>query len=149
METVHFARNPYNYDTDFASETTGQLNEEPSVTQQQFKEECDINTIAKNYGMTGQLPAAVFMPQYGDFTEVADFQTALHQIQRAEASFMAMPATVRDRFNNDPQRFLAFTSDVRNADELKALGLTRSAPPVPPPVPSAPLPTPVTPANPA
>lgn len=146
METIHFARNPYNYDTDLASETTGQLNEEPSVTQQQFKEECDINTIAKNFGLTGTLPTPVYLPTYGDFTEVEDFQSALHAIQRAEASFMAMPSNVRERFNNNPQKFLDFTSDSRNADELRSLGLFRDAPSPPVPQPSVPNPTPVTPA---
>jgi len=146
METIHFARNPYNYDADYASETTGQLNEEPSVTQQQFKEECDINTIARNFGVTGHIPLPVYMPTYGDFTDVGDFQSALHAIQRAEASFMAMPSEVRARFENSPQKFLDFTSDVRNADEARALGLFRDAAPAPIPQPSSTLPTPVTPA---
>lgn len=136
-----FARNPYNYDTDVASASTGLVTTEPSLAQQQWKDECDINTIAKQFGLTGKMPQAVYLPTFGDFTEVSDFQTALHTIQMAEASFLAMPAHVRERFNNDPQRFLEFTSDARNAAEIAALGLTKTAPPVVPPAPSMPNPT--------
>jgi len=139
------ARNPYNYDTDQASKTTGLVTTEPSKTQQQFKEETDINTIARNFGLTGQLPQPVYLPTFGDFTEVSDFQSALHAIQRAEASFLAMPSHVRERFQNNSQKFLEFTSDSRNAAELQALGLFRDAPPVAPPQPSLPTPTPVSP----
>lgn len=143
------ARNPYNYDTDHASRTTGFVNSLPSLAQQQFKDECDINTIAKNFGLTGQLPTPVYLPTFDDFSEVSDFQSALHAIQRAEASFLAMPSAVRERFNNNSQKFLEFTSDARNAAELKALGLFRDAPPVPTPQPSPVNPQPLTPPQPS
>lgn len=140
-----FSRNPYNYDTDSASTATGLVTTEPSLTQQQHKDEVDINTIARNFGLTGKLPMPVYLPTFDDFSEVEDFQSALHTIQRAEASFQAMPSHVRERFNNDPQKFLTFTSDSRNADEIRALGLFKDAPSPPPPAPNIPLPTPVAP----
>lgn len=142
-----FARNPYNYDTDAASAATGLVTTEDNLTQQQHKEECDINTIVRNFGLTGQLPTAVYLPTFDDFTEVQDFQSALHTIQRAEASFMAMPSNVRERFQNNAQKFLEFTSDSRNADELRALGLFKDAPTPPKPQPPIPTPTPVAPAT--
>ncbi|QXP08642.1 MAG: internal scaffolding protein [Arizlama microvirus] len=142
-----FARNPYNYDTDEASQATGLVTTEPSLTQQQHKDEVDINTIARNFGLTGKLPQPVYLPTFADFSDIGDFQTALHQIQRAEASFQAMPSHVRERFQNDPQRFLEFTSDSRNADELRALGLFKDAPVPPKPRPAVPNPTPVLPAT--
>lgn len=141
-----FARNPYNYDTDLASADTGLVTTEPSMTQQQHKDEVDINTIARNFGLTGQLPRPVYLPTFADFSEVEDFQSALHTIQRAENSFYAMPSRVRERFQNDPQKFLEFTSDSRNADEIRALGLFKDAPVVVPPAPAVPTPTPITPA---
>lgn len=138
-----FVRTPYNYDADRASFDTALVMTLPSLTQQQHKDECDINNIARNFGLTGKLPTPVYLPTFGDFTEVEDFQSALHVIQRAEASFMAMPSNVRERFNNNPQKFLEFTSDSRNADELRALGLFKDAPPVPVPQPTVALPTPI------
>ena len=82
-----FVRSPYNYDRDAVSEVTG-LYCEPgsSVTQQQFKEECDINTIVRNFGVTGQLPITAMQPLVGDFTGITDFQSALEAVREAEAN---------------------------------------------------------------
>lgn len=135
-------RNALNYDTDHASLSTGLVTTEPSLAQQQFKDECDINNIARQFGLTGQIPQPVYLPTFGDFSEVTDFQSALHAIQRAEASFMAMPAHVRERFQNNSQKFLEFTSDARNSDELRALGLFRDAPSPQPSQPPTVTPTP-------
>lgn len=138
-----FSRNPFNYDVDQASASTALVMTQPSLAQQQYKDECDINTIAKQFGLTGKVPPAVYLPTFGDFSEITDFQSALHAIQRAEASFLAMPSHVRERFQNDSQRFLEFTSDSRNADEIRKLGLFKDAPspPVPQPGPVNPTPT--------
>lgn len=146
MENV-FTRNALNYDTDAASKFTGLVTTEPSLAQQQYKDETDINNIAKQFGLTGKLPGPVYLPTFGDFSEVTDFQTALHAIQRAEASFLAMPAHVRERFNNSSQKFLEFTSDSRNAEEVKTLGLFRDAPSPPVPTPGPVNPTPLSPAD--
>lgn len=142
-----FSRNALNYDTDSASAFTGLVTTEPSLAQQQYKDESDINNIARQFGLTGKMPQAVYLPTFGDFSEITDFQTALHAIQRAEASFLAMPAQVRERFNNDSQKFLEFTSDSRNAAEIKALGLFRDAPTPPVPQPGPVNPTPLAPAD--
>lgn len=128
-------RVPYRYDVDAASRANALLTPEPTRTQQQFKDEVDINTIAKNFGMTGKLPQNVRMPSFGDFTGVEDYQTAVNAAKWAEHSFMQMPALVRERFRNDPQQFLQFCDDDRNRDEAIKLGLIIS-PPIDPNVPA-------------
>lgn len=130
-----FVRNPFNYDADAASLETSLLMTQPSLAQQQFKDEVDVNNIARQFGLTGRLPTPVYMPTFEDFLDVEDFQGALHAIQRADASFHAMPAKVRERFQNDPTRFVEFCSDARNREEAAQLGLMRDAPPVVPPSP--------------
>lgn len=131
-----FIRTPFNYDRDAASFRGGLVSDEVTRTQQQYREECDINTIARNFGITGRLPEGVRMPTFGDFSDVSDYQSALNAARRASQSFMAMPAEVRERFANSPQKFLEFCSDARNRDEAVRLGLV-AAPPlssqVPPP----------------
>lgn len=122
-------RVPWKYDADAASLESAFRSDEPTRTQQQFKEECDINNIAKNFGMTGRLPENVRMPSFGDFCDVVDYQTALNAARRAAQSFMEMPAEVRLRFENNPQKFLEFCSDDSNRDEAVKLGLV-AAPPV-------------------
>jgi len=101
---------------------------DPSRAIQSQKEEADINTIVRNFGVTGKLPQGVRVPSYGDFSGVEDYQEALAAIRDADASFMAMPASVRDRFGNNPARFVEFCSDSANLEEMRKLGLAVAAP---------------------
>uniref|UniRef100_UPI0040471F15 hypothetical protein n=1 Tax=Yoonia sp. TaxID=2212373 RepID=UPI0040471F15 len=118
-----FIRNPYNYDTNLASEESALYCEDPSRTKQSFKEECDINTILKRFNVTGQLPVGPLQPQYGDFSGVFDYQTALNAVIAAQESFNALPAMLRNRFANDPAAFVDFCSDESNREEMIRLGL--------------------------
>ena len=54
-----------------------------SVTQQCFKDECDINILLAKFAVTGQLPENVRVPQYVDFEEAFDFQSSMNVIPRA------------------------------------------------------------------
>lgn len=98
-----------------------------SMTVQSQKDEADINTIVRNFGVTGLLPQNVRVPTYGDFDGVDNYQDALHAIKAADASFMAMPADVRERFGNDPAKFVEFCSDAQNLEEMRKLGLAVQA----------------------
>lgn len=121
-----FLRAPFNYDVDAASDESGLRCEDVSLAKQSFKDECDINTIVRNFGLTGELPNDVRAPQYGDFEGVFDYHTAMNQVIAAQDSFMQMPAEVRARFNNDPGAFVDFCSDVNNLEEMEKLGLVVS-----------------------
>lgn len=116
------ARNPFTYDRMKASDESGLLCLDKSLAVQDAKEECDINTIVKRFGLTGQLPDNVRMPQYGDFTGIGDYKDALNAVIEAERSFMEMPADVRARFGNDPQQLLEFVNKEENREEAKKLG---------------------------
>jgi len=123
MPSTTFIRNPYNYPVDLASLASGLVCEDPPRTQQHFKDECDINTIVRRFGLTGQMPDSPVIPHYGDFSEVFDFQTAQNAIAKAREDFMTLPARLRDRFNHDPQQLLRFVEDPYNRKEGEALGL--------------------------
>lgn len=132
-----FLRTPYNYDTMQVSDETGLSCPEPSLAQQNAKDESDINTIVRRFGLTGELPSGVRAPQYGDFTEATDYHTAMNAVISANNAFMQLPADVRARFNNDAGAFVDFCSDDRNREEAKKLGLIvgSSDEPVPNPAP--------------
>jgi len=123
MEKPMFIRTPYNYDRRKASVESGLHCTDGSRTIQDHKEECDINTIVRRFGITGQLPTGVRAPQYGDFESVSDYHTALNSIASSNEAFDAMPAAVRDRFHNDPGEFVSFCLDENNRDEMQKLGL--------------------------
>lgn len=128
MQEGVYMRTPYTYDRKKASDAIGMECTEPSLAQQQFAEECDINTIVRRFGLTGELPKDLVVPQSGDFTEVVDYHTAMNIVRKADESFMEMPAEVRSKFNNDPQRFLEFVYDPTNQDEARKLGIAKAAP---------------------
>lgn len=119
-----FVRTPYNYDRMRASDESGLYCPEPTRTQQQFKEETDINTIVERFGITGELPSNLAVPQSGDFVDaVTDYQSAMNLVILAQRSFQELPAKVRARFGNDPAQLVEFVSDEANRDEARALGL--------------------------
>lgn len=120
---IPFIRTPYNYDTREVSKQTAYYSEKPSKTQQSQKDETDINNIVRRFGLTGQLPNSVRMPQYGDFTGISDYQSALNAVKKANEAFMAYPAHIRDRFKNSPEAFVNFCLDPGNREEAIKLGL--------------------------
>lgn len=130
---VPFLRTPYNYDVDEASNASGLECKDPSLTQQHMAEECDINYIVERFGVTGQLPdGAVYQPTYGDFTGIGDYRQALDAVQAADDAFMALPAKIRERFDNDPALFVDFCSSTDPADRSEAIELGLIPPPVKP-----------------
>lgn len=115
------------YNRDEASIESGLVCGE-SMTHQEFKEECDINTLCRRFGLGYQMPQGVRIPTYGDFSHISDYHQALNAIAMARESFDTLPAHVRERFVNDPGRFVDFCSDSRNRPEMEAMGLLQSAP---------------------
>jgi len=124
-EFAVFIRTAYNYDKDKVSDETGLECKDPSLADQSAKEEVDINEIVRRFGLTGQLPANVRIPQYGDFTGINDYQEALNAIDAADEAFMSLPADVRKRFDNDPGAFVDFCSDENNREEMEKMGLLK------------------------
>lgn len=107
---------------------------EPSLTRQEFADECDINVLMAKYEKTGILPTNVNTgePQYLDVSDVPDLMHAHEILNNATTAFMALPATVRRDFDNDPVKFISFAENPENLEQLREWGL---APPKPVPTP--------------
>lgn len=118
-----FLRSMFNYDTDAASNESGLACEEPTLAQQHFKDECDINHILEKFSITGILPEAPLSPRYGDFSGIGDYHTALNRVIAAQHEFGALPAQIRARFDNDPSKLIDFLDDEANRSEAEKLGL--------------------------
>lgn len=101
----------------------------PSMTQQQFKDEADINYIISMYDSTGVMPTfhgdgQPAQPMFGDFAELPDnAQEMYNRMIQAKANFDNLPLEVRKRFNYDPSAFLEFAENPNNLDELVSMGL--------------------------
>nr|QJB19123.1 MAG: internal scaffolding protein [Microvirus sp.] len=93
---------------------------EPSLTQQEFAAECDVNTIMARYVSTGTIPVyADRQPFYVDNIGMPTFQEMQNTLISASEAFMALPANVRKEFDNDPAKFVDFCSDEKNVDKLR------------------------------
>lgn len=119
---------------------TGELAPPVSRVKQEFKRECDVNNILKQYSRTGMLnhvSARAAQGMYADLPDSVDYQESIALVRDAEYRFMSLPAKIRDRFGNDPASFLAFCADPKNLEEMRALGLankptvTEAEPPPP------------------
>lgn len=123
MKHKVFLRAPYNYDTDIASEESGLVCPEETLTIQSEKDDADINLIVERFKVTGTLPQRDLPPMLGDFLEVTDFHTAQNIVRQAQESFNELDGKIRARFNNDPGEFIAFCEESGNLEELRKMGL--------------------------
>nr|CAI9750161.1 virion structural protein [Microvirus sp.] len=105
----------------------GYKNDEPSMTQQQFRDEADINNIMARYQKTGvlvdPLTQATRKPMFDDFSELGDFRDHQQAVIDAQEMFMELPSRLRARFGNDPAELLQWLSCPENKEEAIELGL--------------------------
>lgn len=143
----------------FAQEKTPGIDFDPkkkeskSKTQQQFAKDADINTIWKRYQKTGLLVDPLTLktrrPQFGDFSQLGDYQTVKNLVIDIEKRFMTLPSQLRARFENDPSVLLEWLADPANRKEAGELGLMEKLPPTDKDGNPIPQPAPQTPETPA
>ncbi len=102
----------------------GTKQEGESLTQQQFKAECDVNNILAKYKRTGMLTHIhKHQGNFGDFSSIEDYQTSLGKLMQAQQNFESLPSELRAKFENDPAKLISFLSDEKNNAEAVKLGL--------------------------
>lgn len=106
------------------------VNNEPSMTRQEFTAACDVNNILRKYMKNGVNPFVITQDaRYGDFASLpGSYSEAIAFVNDAEDQFMQLPAALRARFSNDPGLLLDFLNDPQNAKEAVELGLMESVP---------------------
>ena len=98
-------RTPYNYDRDEVSKNTALISDSETLTQQNFKDETDLNIMIRKYGV---LPVSEVNWKEFDATVIPqDYQQLQNMLREADQAFMDLPADVRKAADNDPQKFLA------------------------------------------
>lgn len=128
-----FIRSPYNYDTELVSIESSISEFGESKTQQQFKEQCDINRIIRDYARgvvpigspREPLPADQFYP-------LTNFQEAQNKVRKGLEAFATVPSNIRAQFNNDPGAFIDFVSNPANLSKVAEMGLAATGKPLPP-----------------
>lgn len=102
-------------------------------TQQQFREEVDINEIMRR-ATRGQMPTHLMpgTPLYGDFSGPSELQDMLDSVAAADQAFLELPAEARELADNDPVRFLELV-DEGDEDLLRSVGVVLGPPQGEPP----------------
>lgn len=97
-----------------------------SMTQQQFKDDCDANIMIAKFLKTGDSAHLKLrdVGVYADLADAPDYLGAMQTIVNAQTAFDALPAKLRlEKFNNDPSKMLSYLSDPKNQEEAISLGL--------------------------
>lgn len=92
-----------------------------SMTQQHFKDECDINLILELYTRTGELPVNACELRYADVSSFTDYTTMRAAMAQAESDFLELPASVRERYHNCTSEFLDAIATDDGRRELQSL----------------------------
>lgn len=100
-------------------------NDEPTMCQQHFKEECDINNILAKYIKTGILDS-IGPGVYADITEMGDYRESIELIARAQEMFIELPSHIRKEFDNDPAQYLDFVHNPENLERGIELGIFKN-----------------------
>lgn len=89
------------------------VSEKPSLTDESFKQECDIDFIISNFVQRGIEPPE-HQVQYGKQFTSADFEKSLATITECKSAFECLPAIEKEKFNNSVTNFLDFISNPVN-----------------------------------
>lgn len=103
--------------------------QEPTLTQQHFQEECDVNRIVKRFAATGIIDHVKnSQPQYG-YCPSVDFTEAAFTMAESKSRFAELPSEIRKHFGNDPLELLKAAENPERRDEFVELGLLDPIPP--------------------
>ena len=102
--------------------------EEPSLTEQCHKDDCDINKIIDRFNRTGDISVLSTMQVkqgfYADVTGAASsFMELQAKVAEGKSIFESLPSEIRSKFGNNAAVFWDFVSDPANKEECIKLGL--------------------------
>lgn len=96
-----------------------------SKTDQSFKDQMNIKHMLRGVEAKGLLRMATkFEGEFDDYPNV-DYQEAQFQLARAKNMFNELPSATRNRFENNPAKFMEFVHNPDNGPELKKMGLLK------------------------
>lgn len=109
---------------DDREEFPGEVFEEPTLTQQHFFNETNINEILSRYSVTGVLPVNSQDAWYADISDIPQsYQAALEVSKAAQEHFLQLPAKVRAFFENDVSRYVDFVTNPSESDIVVGVDL--------------------------
>lgn len=117
----------------------GEINASPTMTQQHYKDECDLNQILARHKGAGELsaiqmrqllaqsaavtPTSPRLPQFADYSNLPDFSEIKRSFIKASRAFAEVPVNVRMQFGNNPEIFYNVLTDPKQHQRLRDAGL--------------------------
>ena len=98
----------------------------PDMTEQQHKEEVDINNIVKKHGVDLIAQTQALVQLKFDDNPDNDFSEMMNMMIKAQDSFDSLPSQLRNHFKNDPAAFMDFVRDDKNTEQLIEWGLANA-----------------------
>lgn len=96
----------------------------PKLTDQSFKNQCDVNIIMENYAKTGMLShVTTITPTFTDNTLVPSLEDAFNIVNRAEEAFSELPPAIRKLMDNNPSNLELFIQNPDNQEILVKHGV--------------------------
>lgn len=83
-----------------------------SKTQQEYKDKVNIHRIIKD-AYKGITPNTI-VPNYQDCTKIQDIQTTMNHVAYVNEVFNTLPADIKKKYNNDPEKFLVSALETRS-----------------------------------
>lgn len=97
---------------------------EPQLTDQSYKNQCDINIIMEQYKKTGLLPQqTTLQPKYTDNTIIPTLEDAFNITNAAIDAFNSLPPDIRRLMDNNPAQLELFIQNPENEYVLKKHGI--------------------------
>lgn len=96
--------------------------DKPSLTDESFKDECDISLMIERFKVN-KIPPRTVNIAYGYSPSVEDLENAKYIMAETKSNFEALPAKIRDEFGNDVSNYLSYISDKSNLQDCYERGL--------------------------
>ena len=100
---------------------SGRIFCKPSLTDQSYRQECDIGFMIENYKVN-KIPLPTVSVQYGNSPSADDFMKANEMVAELKTQFESLPSSERDRFGT-VQNYLQFIGNPANLKESYEKGL--------------------------
>lgn len=109
----------------------GTFNDKPSMTQQHFKDDCDINVLYKRFVKANGIDPLAVGPHYEidlkapvyDVSDVNGLQGMFDKADEATEVFMQLPPEVREKFENNPARLRDAIESYKEPKDLEKYGI--------------------------
>lgn len=149
-EPVLFFKTPYNHDRDAESARVATVNDEPSLTKQEFKDETDINVLLERFMKNNEPPPAPLPEHFMDLTGRTTYFEMHSKMAEAKDAFYQLDPKIRYQYQNDPSKWADdVVRTIENGDlkGLEKMGISLPEKPKEPGTPTGGAPAPVPPAG--